>query len=61
MPHMRREGTVFILDLGQGGEPDTENRFTPQWFTEANTCLERGRRIERARRTAHRSLPSSLS
>ncbi len=40
MPHMRREGTVFILDLGQVGEPDTENRFTPQWFTEANTCLD---------------------
>ena len=40
MPHLRRTGDVFVLGLGHVGETDTENRFTAQWFTEANDCLD---------------------
>jgi Delta3-Delta2-enoyl-CoA isomerase len=35
MPHLDRQGDVFILDLGDG-----ENRFHPDWLTSVNAALD---------------------
>lgn len=35
MPHLDRDGEVFVLDLG-----DDENRFNPGWVTEVTGLLE---------------------
>ena len=40
MPHLRREGTVFILDLGEPGQVDTDNRFTPETIEQTNSLLD---------------------
>lgn len=40
MPHLRRDGDVFVLDLGEPGTADTENRFHPDWLVAVNTILD---------------------
>ncbi|MGW4741276.1 enoyl-CoA hydratase/isomerase family protein [Nocardia xishanensis] len=40
MPHLRREGEVFVLDLGEPDQLDTENRFTPEWMDAVHGCLD---------------------
>ncbi|MFE6861969.1 enoyl-CoA hydratase/isomerase family protein [Nocardia sp. NPDC057668] len=40
MPYLQREGQVFILQLGNPGERDTENRFHPDWVGEMETLLD---------------------
>lgn len=40
MPHLQRDGDVFVLDLGVAGQTDTENRFSPGWLAEVDDLLE---------------------
>lgn len=40
MPQLHRDGDVFVLDLNVGGEPDTENRFSPEWLAEVDQLLD---------------------
>ncbi|KAA8889475.1 enoyl-CoA hydratase/isomerase family protein [Nocardia colli] len=40
MPYLRREGPVFIAHLGTRDEPDTENRFHPEWIAAMNAILD---------------------
>lgn len=40
MPHLRREDAVFVLDLGEPDQLDTENRFTPEWMDAVHACLD---------------------
>lgn len=40
MPHLRREGTVFVLDLGEPGHVDTDNRFTSESMDQIHSLLD---------------------
>ncbi|MEU3011235.1 enoyl-CoA hydratase/isomerase family protein [Nocardia asteroides] len=40
MPHLLRDESVFVLDLGEPGATDTENRFTPEWMAAVHACLD---------------------
>ncbi|MGZ4524525.1 MAG: enoyl-CoA hydratase/isomerase family protein [Mycobacteriaceae bacterium] len=40
MPYLRREGDVFVLDLGEEGQSDTENRFSPEFLAAMGECLD---------------------
>ncbi|AHH18701.1 enoyl-CoA hydratase/isomerase family protein [Nocardia nova SH22a] len=40
MPHLRREGSVYIVHLGGEGERDTENRFHPDWLTALHAIID---------------------
>jgi len=40
MPHLQRDGDVFVLDLNVGGARDTENRFSPEWLAEVDALLD---------------------
>ncbi|WP_078322460.1 enoyl-CoA hydratase-related protein [Mycobacteroides chelonae] len=40
MPYLSRQDNVFILNLGEEGTVDTENRITPTWVAEVNICLD---------------------
>lgn len=40
MPHLSRDNDVFILDLGEQGQVDTENRMTLAWFDEVSSYLD---------------------
>ena len=40
MPYLRRDNDVFILDIGEEGQTDTENRMTLGWFDEVNALLD---------------------
>lgn len=40
MPHLRRDGDVFVLDLGEPGTRDTENRFHPDWLVAVDGLLD---------------------
>ncbi|GAB2912388.1 enoyl-CoA hydratase/isomerase family protein [Rhodococcus aerolatus] len=40
MPHLRRDGDVHVLDLGQEGVADTENRFHPDWLVAVGELLD---------------------
>ncbi|MGZ4532588.1 MAG: enoyl-CoA hydratase/isomerase family protein [Mycobacteriaceae bacterium] len=40
MPCLRREGDVFVLDLGEEGQSDTENRFSPEFLAAMGECLD---------------------
>lgn len=46
MPYLSRQDTVFILDLGEPGQSDTENRITPIWIEQVNGCLDEAERSE---------------
>lgn len=39
MPQLSRDGAVFVLDLNVDGQPDTENRFSPEWLAEVDALL----------------------
>ncbi|BAH54566.1 enoyl-CoA hydratase/isomerase family protein [Rhodococcus opacus] len=40
MPHLDRDGDVFILYLGNEGETDNENRFHPDWIDATHAALD---------------------
>ncbi|MGW4245650.1 enoyl-CoA hydratase-related protein [Nocardia sp. NPDC004722] len=40
MPYLQREGQVFVVQLGDLGERDTENRFNPTWVGEVDALLD---------------------
>jgi enoyl-CoA hydratase/carnithine racemase len=40
MPYLRREGQVFILDLGEAGQPETDNRLTPAALDAIEACID---------------------
>lgn len=40
MPHLSRENDVFVLNLGDPGTSDTENRFHPDWLTAMDGLLD---------------------
>jgi enoyl-CoA hydratase/carnithine racemase len=40
VPYLDRDDSVFILDLGEPGRADTENRFTPEWMSAVHACLD---------------------
>jgi enoyl-CoA hydratase/carnithine racemase len=40
VPYLRREGDVFVLDLGEEGQSDTENRFSPEFLATMGECLD---------------------
>ena len=40
MPHLDRDGDVFILYLGTEGETDNENRFHPDWIDATHAALD---------------------
>ncbi|WP_327112950.1 enoyl-CoA hydratase-related protein [Nocardia sp. NBC_01730] len=41
MPHLEREGEVFVVYLGNEGQTDSENRFHPNWIDEFHGLLDR--------------------
>jgi Delta3-Delta2-enoyl-CoA isomerase len=40
MPHLERDGDVFVLYLGNEGQTDTENRFHPDWIDTFHALLD---------------------
>ncbi|MBF6454608.1 enoyl-CoA hydratase/isomerase family protein [Nocardia cyriacigeorgica] len=40
MPYLTRDASVFILDLGEPGVADTENRFSPDWMAAVGAYLD---------------------
>lgn len=40
MPYLDRDGDVFILNLGNEGETDNENRFHPDWIDATHAALD---------------------
>lgn len=40
MPYLQREGDVFVLNLGEEGQADTENRFSPEFLAAMSECLD---------------------
>ncbi len=40
MPHLEREGDVFVLNLGEQGRSDTENRFSPDFLAAMAQLLD---------------------
>ncbi|NMM91383.1 enoyl-CoA hydratase [Rhodococcus sp. SRB_17] len=40
MPYLERDGDVFILYLGNEGETDNENRFSPEWIDAVHSKLD---------------------
>ncbi|QTJ68944.1 enoyl-CoA hydratase/isomerase family protein [Rhodococcus sp. ZPP] len=40
MPYIDRDGDVFILYLGNEGEVDNENRFSPDWIDATHATLD---------------------
>ncbi|MFC9997927.1 enoyl-CoA hydratase-related protein [Nocardia sp. NPDC127526] len=41
MPYLKRDGDVFVLNLGTEGQNiDSENRFHPDWITEVHALLD---------------------
>ncbi|NKI41851.1 enoyl-CoA hydratase/isomerase family protein [Streptomyces physcomitrii] len=40
MPHLRREDEVFVLDLGEPGQRDTENLATTAWLAALHELLD---------------------
>ncbi|MEO9221263.1 MAG: enoyl-CoA hydratase/isomerase family protein [Mycobacteriaceae bacterium] len=40
MPHLQRDGDVFVLDLGEEGRSDTENRFSPEFLAAMSERLD---------------------
>ncbi|BDT88813.1 enoyl-CoA hydratase/isomerase family protein [Nocardia cyriacigeorgica] len=40
MPYLTRDESVFVLDLGEPGAVDTDNRFTPEWMAAVHDCLD---------------------
>jgi len=40
MPHLERDGDVFVLYLGNEGQTDTENRFHPDWIDAFHGLLD---------------------
>ncbi|MGV0153111.1 enoyl-CoA hydratase/isomerase family protein [Rhodococcus sp. GB-02] len=39
MPYLDRAGEVFVLHLGNEGEPDTPNPFNPRWLDQVEDLL----------------------
>ncbi|WP_406270783.1 enoyl-CoA hydratase-related protein [Nocardia sp. NBC_00881] len=40
MPHLERQGEVFVVYLGNDGQTDSENRFHPNWIDEFHGLLD---------------------
>jgi len=40
VPHLEREGDVFVLNLGEKGRADTENRFSPDFLAAVAQLLD---------------------
>lgn len=40
MPYLQREGDVFVLNLGEEGRADTENRFSPEFLAAMSELLD---------------------
>jgi len=40
VPHLEREGDVFVLNLGEQGRSDTENRFSPDFLAAMAQLLD---------------------
>ena len=40
MPYLQRDGDVFVLDLGDEGRSDTENRFSPEFLAAVSGLLD---------------------
>ncbi|QKW08411.1 enoyl-CoA hydratase/isomerase family protein [Streptomyces sp. NA04227] len=40
MPHLQRDGDVFVLDLGEPGQRDTENLATTEWLRRMHELLD---------------------
>ncbi|WP_153415129.1 enoyl-CoA hydratase-related protein [Nocardia macrotermitis] len=40
MPHLERDGDVFVLYLGDEGQTDNENRFHPDWIDAFHGLLD---------------------
>ncbi|MCE5288789.1 MAG: enoyl-CoA hydratase/isomerase family protein [Nocardiaceae bacterium] len=40
MPYLRREGQVFVLDLGEAGQPETDNRLSPDALDAIEACID---------------------
>ncbi|MGW4235188.1 hypothetical protein ACWEF9_39145, partial [Streptomyces sp. NPDC004980] len=40
MPYLERSGDVFVLYLGNEGETDNENRFSPGWIDAFHAALD---------------------
>lgn len=41
MPYLERSGDVFVLYLGNEGETDNENRFSPDWIEAFHGALDK--------------------
>ncbi|WP_127783876.1 enoyl-CoA hydratase-related protein [Rhodococcus sp. X156] len=40
MPYLQRDGDVFVLNLGEEGAADTENRFSPDFLAQVHALLD---------------------
>ena len=40
MPYLERDGDVFVLYLGNEGQPDGDNRFHPDWIDQVHAKLD---------------------
>ncbi|WP_188829697.1 enoyl-CoA hydratase-related protein [Nocardia camponoti] len=48
MPYLARSGDVFVLYLGNEGETDNENRFSPEWIAAFHAALDEVEKSEGA-------------
>ncbi len=46
MPHLERNGDVFVLNLGNEGEADKDIRFHPDWIVAVNQLLDEVEKAE---------------